>query len=75
MQHAGYLPVAAFILPENCWTEHFYVPQVAAQEKFLNKHAGNKTAEAFIANERHETEMYWKYKIFYGYSFYAGRKI
>jgi hypothetical protein len=35
MQKAGYIPVASFILPENCWTEHFYAPQVAAQEAFL----------------------------------------
>ena len=23
---AGYLPVATFILPENCWTEHYFSP-------------------------------------------------
>ena len=34
MQKAGYIPVASFILPENCWTEHFYAPQVKAQENF-----------------------------------------
>jgi SAM-dependent methyltransferase len=25
MQKAGYIPVATFILPENCWTEHLTV--------------------------------------------------
>ncbi len=74
MQKAGYIPVATFILPESCWTEHFYVPQVLAQEAFLKKHAGNKTAEEFIASERHETQLYYKYKDFYGYVFYIGRK-
>ncbi len=75
VQKAGYLPVATFILPENCWTEHFYAPQVAARETFLKKHAGNKTAEEFIANERHEAELYSKYRDFYGYAFYVGKKI
>lgn len=75
VQKAGYLPVATFILPENCWTEHFYAPQVAARETFLKKHAGNKTAEEFIANERHEAELYSKYRDFYGYVFYVGKKI
>lgn len=75
MQKAGYIPVASFILPENCWTEHFYAPQVEAQEKFLKKYAGNKTAEEFIANQRHETQLYHKYKEFYGYVFYIGKKI
>jgi len=75
MQNAGYVPVATFILPENCWIEHFYAPQVKAQDDFLRKYAGNSTAEAFIANERHETQLYFKYKGFYGYVFYIGRKI
>ena len=75
LQKAGYIPVATFILPENCWTEHFYAPQVAAQEVFLKKHAGNKTAEELVASERHEAQLYQKYKAFYGYVFYIGKKI
>ena len=75
MQKAGYIPVATFILPEICWTEHFYAPQVEAQEVFLKKHEGNKTAEDFIANQRHETHLYYKYKEYYGYVFYIGKKI
>lgn len=75
MQKAGYIPVATFILPENCWIEHFYTPQASAQEIFLKKHAGNKAAEDFIANQRHEMELYNKYKAYYGYVFYIGKKI
>ncbi|AWI08521.1 class I SAM-dependent methyltransferase [Ereboglobus luteus] len=75
MQKAGYVPVATFVLPENCWTEHFYAPQVAAREAFLKKHAGNKIAEEFISNQRHETQLYNKYKAYYGYVFYIGKKI
>ena len=62
MQKAGYIPIATFILPENCWTEHFYAPQVNAQKVFLEKNAGNKSAAEFIANQRHETQLYYKYK-------------
>ncbi|MBN2438562.1 MAG: class I SAM-dependent methyltransferase [Deltaproteobacteria bacterium] len=75
MQKAGYIPIATFVLPENCWTEHFYTPQVSVQEKFLKKHAGNKTAEELVKNQRHEAELYNKYKEFYGYAFYIGKKI
>lgn len=75
MQKAGYIPVATFILPENCWTEHFYVPQVMAQEVFLRKYAGNKAAEELIANQRHEVYLYDRYRAYYGYVFYIGRKI
>jgi ubiquinone/menaquinone biosynthesis C-methylase UbiE len=75
MQKAGYIPVATFILPENCWTEHFYQPQLRAQEIFLKKYAGNPTAEELVANERREAELYGRYKSYYGYVFYIGRKI
>jgi len=79
MQEAGYIPVASFILPENCWTDHFYAPQEKAREKFrekfLEKYKGNKTAEEFIATERHEEQLYARYKAYYGYVFYIGKKL
>ena len=74
IQKAGYIPMATFVLPENCWTEHFYAPQVSARKNFLKKYKGNKTVEEFIANQRHEAELYYKYKQFYGYVFYIGKK-
>ncbi len=75
MQKAGYIPVATFILPEYCWTENYHVPQVAVQEIFLKKYAGNKMAEEFIGFQRYEAELYARYKAYYGYVFYIGRKI
>ena len=41
----------------------------------LNKMATVDAYEEFIANERHEAELYRKYKDFYGYVFYIGKKI
>lgn len=75
MQGAGYIPVATFILPENCWTEHYFAPQVRAREKFLERYVGNEAAEKLVAFGRHEAELYHKYKEFYGYVFYIGKKI
>lgn len=75
MQKAGYIPVATFIMPENCWTEHYFAPQAEAQKKFLDKYASNKTAEELVAGQRYERELYHKYKNFYGYVFYIGKKI
>ena len=74
MQKAGYVPIASFILPETCWTEHFYAPQVNVQKVFLEKKAGNDSAAEFIANQRHEARLYDKYKEYYGYVFYIGKK-
>lgn len=75
MQKSGYTPVAAFRLHENCWIENYYSPQIQVQEKFLQKHEGNKLVEEFISCERHEAKMYNKYKDYYGYVFYIGKKI
>jgi len=75
MQKAGYIPVATFTLPENCWIDTYFVPQKALQESFLRKYAGNKTVENFIADNKYEEELYTKYKQYYGYVFYIGKKI
>ena len=75
MQKAGYVPVATFILPENCWTDHYFAPCCKIQEAFVKKHAGNQIVAELIAGQRHEMELYRKYKEFYGYVFYIGKKM
>jgi len=74
MQKAGYLPIATFVVPETCWTDYYSVMQ-KTQESFLKKYNGNKTAEEFIGYQRYEAELYYKYKAYYGYVFYIGKKI
>jgi len=75
MQKAGYIPVATFILPENCWTVNYHDQQGPIQEAFLEKYKGKKAAEDLVAFQKHEAEIYRKYKAWYGYVFYIGRKI
>lgn len=74
MQKAGYVVTASFILPETCWIDNFIVPGKAAQKIFLEKHAGDKSAEAFIDYEKYGAELYDTYKEYYGYVFYIGKK-
>jgi len=74
MQKAGYNLLAAFTLPEKCWMDNYFVPREAASKAFLKRHTGNKTAETYIENERLEVELYSKYKQYYGYVFYIGKK-
>ena len=75
MQNTGYRLVAAFTLPETCWTDTYFVPQKAIQKEFLEAHVGNKAAEIFVEYMKHEAELYSKYKQYYGYVFYIGQKI
>ena len=74
MQKAGYIPIASFVLPESCWTDHFYGPQVEAQKAFLEENADDRSAVAFIEYQQHESQLYYKYKEYYGYAFYIGKK-
>ena len=75
MQKIGYIPVAAFILPEKCWTENYFSPRETAEKALLEKYTGNKTVEAFIENDKYEVGLFSKYKQYYGYVFYIGKKI
>ncbi|OHD52188.1 MAG: hypothetical protein A2096_00185 [Spirochaetes bacterium GWF1_41_5] len=75
MQKAGYVVTASFILPEVCWIENFFKPGITAQKAFLAKYRGNKSAEEFIKYEKHHALLYDKYKEYYGYVFYIGKKI
>ena len=75
MQKAGYEFVASFVLPENCWIENYFIPRDAAEKALLEKYAGNKTVDSFVEEDKYEVELYSKYKQYYGYVFYIGKKI
>jgi SAM-dependent methyltransferase len=75
MQKAGYDFVAAFALPEKCWTDNYFIPREAAEKALLEKYPGNKTAEDYVENMKYEVELYSKYKQYYGYVFYIGKKM
>jgi len=75
MQKVGYSFVSAFTLPEKCWVENYFIPREAADKVLLEKYSGNKTVEAYIAENKYEEELYSKYNQYYGYVFYIGKKI
>ncbi|MDD5766398.1 MAG: class I SAM-dependent methyltransferase [Candidatus Marinimicrobia bacterium] len=74
MQKAGYLPIATYMLPETIWTD-YYTKQALNIDSFIKKHKGNKTVEEFVSSQRYEAELYNKYKAYYGYMFYIGKRI
>ncbi len=74
MRKAGYGDVSTFILPEECWTEHYYTPLSKLQRSFLDRHKGDRGAENLVESLRQEEDMYRKYKEFYGYAFFVARR-
>jgi len=75
MQKAGYKLIAVFTLPEKCWTDNYFAPREEVEKILLKKYGENKTIQAYIKNDIYETELYSKYKQYYGYAFYIGQKI
>lgn len=75
MQRAGYSFVAAFTLPEKCWTEEYFIPRAAAEKALMKKYVNNKTVQTYIQADHYEVALYSKYKEHYGYVFYIGKKI
>lgn len=75
IQKAGYLPVATFVLPASCWTDHYLAQKDEAQKCFIQKYAGNKIAEEFVAYQQYEAVLYRKYNAFYGYVFFIAKKL
>jgi len=75
MQDTGYMPIAHFILPELCWIDEFYKPMDEAIGIFLDMYGHDKEARDFIETVTHERSLYMKYKDYYGYVFYIGKKI
>ena len=74
MQRAGYSFVAAFALPEQCWTDNYFIPREKAGKALLDKYGENETVNEYLAGDKFETELYAKYKQRYGYVFYIGKK-
>ena len=74
MQKAGYLPIATYMLPETIWTD-YYTRQALNIDSFVKNHKGSKTVEEFAASQRYEAELYYKYKEYYGYMFFIGKRI
>lgn len=75
LQNTGYRFISSFTLPEECWIQNYFAPREAAEKLLLEKYSGNQMVEAYIEGDRREVELYTKYKQYYGYVFYIGKKI
>lgn len=74
IEKLGYKPIAHFILPENCWTEHYYAPMKEYMRIFLKQHCDNPQAADFVYWTKEEILFYQAHKEFYGYVFFIAQK-
>ena len=70
----GYEPVSQFILPQNCWTENYYLPLQKSYKSFLDRQEHSQEAIELVESYKIEFEMYKKFRQYYSYGFYIARK-
>lgn len=75
LQRHGYEILSHFILPEDCWIDHYYLPLQESYQSFLERQGHSQEAMDIIDNDKTEFEMYMKYKQYYSYAFYIARKL
>lgn len=71
---SGYDLLGYFVLPETCWTDHYYTPILARSQAFAERYKGQKEVEDFIQTGLEEAAIYEKYKTYYSYVFYIAQK-
>jgi SAM-dependent methyltransferase len=74
LEENGYMPIGYFVLPEYCWIDNYYEPMRNGFSAFLSRHGDSEEARAVVEAERHEIELYEKYKAHYSYGVYIARK-
>ena len=75
MQSCGYAFTAAFVLPEECWTDCYFYPRARAIEKLVKKYPHCDTVRQYAELNQKEVELYLEYGKHYGYVFYIGSVI
>lgn len=74
LEQQGYRPEAYFVLPRSCWLENYYRPLQQGFETFLQRQGQSKEAQAIVAAEQKEVELYEQYSDFFSYGVYLASK-
>ncbi|RFA32936.1 class I SAM-dependent methyltransferase [Alkalilimnicola ehrlichii] len=74
LEERGYTPIGYFILPEYCWLDNYYEPIRKSFDSFLSRNGNSEKARAIVEAERHEIELYEKYKAYFSYGVYIAKK-
>lgn len=75
LERSGFSPMGYFPLPDYCWLDNYYRPMQRRFSAFLERHGNCKAAQAIVAAESQEIELYEQYSAFVGYGYYVAQKI
>ena len=74
LEEHGYVPLGYFALSEQSWLEHYYRPLQSRFDAFRLRHHNSEAAQAIVASERNEIELYEHYSSFVSYGYYIAQK-
>jgi SAM-dependent methyltransferase len=75
LKRQGFEPAGHFILPQDCWIDHYYLPLQDIHKPFLERQGHSQDAIGLISSNNTEFAMYMKYRHYYSYGFYVARKL
>jgi SAM-dependent methyltransferase len=75
LEQNGYSPLGYFVLPPHCWRDNYYRPMQNRFPDFLARHGHSEEAQAIVAAEVREMDLYENYKLYYGYGVYIAQKV
>jgi len=74
LERLGFSPIGYFALPEHCWLDNYYRPMQQRFASLLARYDHSRAAQAIVAAEEREIELYERYRAFVSYGFYVARK-
>jgi SAM-dependent methyltransferase len=74
LERAGYDLLGYLTLPSTNWIDNYYGPTEQRIPAFLKRHAGLPEAAEIVEMERHETDLYKRYRQWFSYGFYVAQK-
>ncbi|MDL2205415.1 class I SAM-dependent methyltransferase [Eubacteriales bacterium OttesenSCG-928-N13] len=67
----GYTLLEHFILPESCWTDHYYTPIRERTAAFAEQYGNMEGVRDFLDAGIDEADLYDRYKEYYSYVFFV----
>jgi len=74
IERNGYVPLGYFTLAEHCWLDAYYRPMQQRFPDFLVRHESSAGAQAIVAGEQLEIDLYTRHRAFVSYGYYIARK-
>lgn len=74
LENNGYSMRGYFPLPKHCWIDNYYRPMQSRFDSFLSKQGNSEAANAIVAAENVEIDLYERNSEFISYGFYIAQR-